>query len=142
MAADSIIQGITDYFMACPLLEDGVFRVDALSGNEIEYAIETGVFNPVIQRYVDGSSMRQYQFNFVSRNYYSMDRVQNIKNSGFYEELAAWVEARDMAGEYPSLPDGCEAESIEVMSSGYIMDASMRNAKYQIQLRITYVQEV
>lgn len=142
MAVTSIIQGITDFFMGCPLLEDGVFRVDALSGNGIEYAIETGVFNPIVQQYVNGDSLRQYQFNFTSRQYYSMNRIQNINNSAFYENLASWVEEQDRAENYPELPDGCEVQSMEVQSPGYIFDASMKNARYQIQLRLTYYKEV
>ncbi len=140
--ANSIIEGITDFFMACPLLKDGVFRVNALSDQAIEYNIETGVFNPVLQTYVNGDTERQYQFNFVSREYYSMDRQQNIDIAVFYEALANWVEEKDFAGEFPEMPDGCYPRSIEVMSSGYIMDISMRNARYQIQLRLTYYKEV
>lgn len=56
MAVNSVLEGITEYFLKCPLLKDGVFRVDALGPNPIEYTIETGIFDPVIQRYVDGSS--------------------------------------------------------------------------------------
>lgn len=55
MAVNSVLEGITEYFLKCPLLKDGVFRVDALGPNPIEYTIETGIFDPVIQRYVDGS---------------------------------------------------------------------------------------
>lgn len=142
MATDSMIAAVAEYFMACPLLKDGVFRVDALSGNTIEYAVETGIFTPVIQQYVDGSSLRQYQFNFTSREFYSMDRIQNIQNSEFYETLAEWVESQDMAENYPELPEGCEVQSLEVLSSGYIFDTSMKNARYQIQLRMTYCKEV
>ena len=53
MAVNSVLEGITEYFLKCPLLKDGVFRVDALGPNPIEYTIETGIFDPVIQRYVD-----------------------------------------------------------------------------------------
>ena len=88
MAVNSVLEGITEYFLKCPLLKDGVFRVDALGPDPVEYTIETGIFDPVIQRYVDGSSERQYQFQFGSREFYSMDRVQNIENSTFYEEFA------------------------------------------------------
>lgn len=140
--AESIIAGITTFFMACPLLQDGVFRVGALADSPVEYAIETGVFNPIITQYVNGDSERQYQFNFTSREYYSMDRIQNIENSAFYEALADWVEAQDRAENYPPMPDGCTPLSMEVTSPGYIFDASMKNARYQIQLRLTYYKEV
>ena len=56
MKVNSVLEGITEYFLKCPLLKDGVFRVDALGPDPVEYTIETGIFDPVIQRYIDGSS--------------------------------------------------------------------------------------
>lgn len=137
----SIIEGVTNYFMDCPLLKAGVFRVDALSDKPQEYVIETGIFDPVITTFIDGSSERRYQFNFGSREYYSMDRLQNIVNSTYYEELADWVEAQDQAGEFPELPAGMYPEKLSVLSSGYMFDESMRNARYQIQLELIYHKE-
>lgn len=142
MSADSIIGSITDYISACPLLKDGVFRVDALGNEPCEYCIEVAPFDPVVQRYIDGSELRQYQFNFSSREYYSMDRAENIQNSSFYEKFSAWIESQNLKEIYPDLPEGCEAQQIEALSSGYLFDASMVNARYQIQLRLVYFKEV
>lgn len=139
--ADSIIQAVTDYFADCPLLKDGVFRVDALGANGIEYVVETGTFDPILQNYVDGSSERQYQFSFGSREYYSMDRLQNIESSAFYEKLADWVEEQSLRGILPELPDGMTAEELNVLSAGYIFDLSMKNARYQIPLQLVYFKE-
>lgn len=141
MAVKSVLEGVTEYFLRCPLLKDGVFRVDALGPDPVEYTIETGIFDPVIQRYVDGSSERQYQFQFGSREFYSMDRVQNIENSTFYEEFADWVEMKSNEGELPELPKGMHAEELEVLSPGYIFDGAMKNARYQIPLRLVYFKE-
>jgi hypothetical protein len=115
--------------------------VDALGDQPQEYTIETGIFNPVIETYIDGSSDRRYQFNFGSREYYGMDRIQNIANSSFYEDFAAWVEAQDAAGNFPELPKGMHAEQLTVLSSGYLFDESMQNARYQIQLELIYHKE-
>ena len=82
---NSIIEGITNFFLQCPLLQDGVFRVDALGDAAVEYTIETGIFSPVVRTFVNGDTERIYQFNFGSREFYSMDRIQNIENSAFYE---------------------------------------------------------
>lgn len=141
MAVKSVLEGVTEYFLRCPLLKDGVFRVDALGPDPVEYTIETGIFDPVIQRYVDGSSERQHQFQFGSREFYSMDRVQNIENSTFYEEFADWVEMKSNEGELPELPKGMHAEELEVLSPGYIFDGAMKNARYQISLRLVYFKE-
>lgn len=140
--ADSIIEGITNFFMTCPLLQDGVFRVNALGDQAIEYNIETGVFNPILKRYVNGDTERQYQFNFMSREYYDMDRIQNIQSCDFYEKFADWVEEQDRLGNFPAMPEKCKPRSLSVLSSGYIMGVTMRNARYQIQLQLTYYKEV
>lgn len=70
-----------------------------------------------------------------------MDRVQNIENSTFYEEFADWVEENSMEGNLPELPEGMCAEEIEVLSPGYIFDGAMKNARYQISLRLLYFKE-
>ncbi len=140
--ADSIIEAITDFIGTCPLLEDGVLRVDAMGDEAIEYTIETGIFEPVLKRYVNGDEYKQYQFNFGSREYYSMDRINNIRNSTFYEKFAGWIEKQNRNGNVPELPEHCCAEKIEVLSNGYMFDGSLRNARYQIQLRLLYQKEV
>ncbi len=141
MSVESIIEGLDQYFRACPLLKDGMFRVDALGDEAVEYMLETGITSPVIKRYVDGSSIRQYLFNFNSREYYGMDRVQAIQNSTFYEKFGDWVEEQSRAGNLPEMPEGMEALAISVLTPGYLFDASMENARYQIQLQLKYFKE-
>lgn len=141
-ANDTIIDALTKYFIKCDLLRDGAMRVDYLGEKPVEYTLETMPTDPIMKRYADGSTVRQYLFAFGSREYYSQDRLQNIKNSGFYEKLSDWVEAKSKAGELPELPDGMEATKMQVVSSGYLYDGSLKNARYQIQLRLVYFKEV
>ena len=141
MAAESIIQGLVDYFMGCPLLKDGVFRMDALGEEAVEYTIETGMFDPIIKKYIDGSSVRQYQFSFASREFYSMDRIQNMRNICFYEKLAEWVEDQSHKENLPDMPDGMYPSELEVMAQGYIFNNTMMSARYQIPLRLLYYKE-
>lgn len=139
--ADSIIDALEKYFIGCELLKDGALRVDYLGEKPVEYTIEVLPCDPVVKRYLGGSTVRQYLFAFGSREFYSQERLQNIKNSAFYERLADWVETRSMSGILPELPDGMEAQQLEVVSSGYLFDGSMTNARYQIQLRLLYFKE-
>ena len=137
----SIIEGLTDYFLQCPLLKDGVFRVDALGSEPVEYALATGMTSPVVRTYVDGSSIRQYQFNFNSREAYSMDRILAIQNESFYEDFCNWVEEQSMIGNLPEMPEGCEAQALTVLTPGFMLDATMENAFYQVQLQLQYFKE-
>lgn len=139
--ADSIIDALEKYFIGCELLKDGALRVDYLGEKPVEYTIEVLPCDPVVKRYLGGSTVRQYLFAFGSREFYSQERLQNIQNSAFYELLADWVKTRSMSGILPELPDGMEAQQLEVVSSGYLFDGSMTNARYQIQLRLLYFKE-
>lgn len=137
----SIIEGLSNYFLSCPLLKDGVFRVDALGSEPVEYELETGITSPVVQTYIDGSSIRQYQFNFNSREAYSMDRILAIQNESFYENFCNWVEEQSISGNLPEMPAGCEAQNLTVLAPGYMLDATMENAFYQVQLQLQYFKE-
>lgn len=139
---NSIIEGITNFFLQCPLLQDGVFRVDALGDAAVEYTIETGIFSPVVRTFVNGDTERIYQFNFGSREFYSMDRIQNIENSAFYEQFAAWVEEQNWNENFPEMPEKCSPQELTVLSPGYLYDATMKSARYQIQLQLDYYKEV
>lgn len=140
--SESIIEALEQYFLKCDLLKDGCLRVDFLGEKPVEYSIEVLPCDPVVKRYANGSSVRQYLFAFGSREYYSQERLQNIQNSAFYEKFADWVETKNRSEELPELPSGMEAQGIEVVSSGYLFDGSMKNARYQIQLRLLYFKEV
>lgn len=134
----SIIEGLDTYFRACPLLKDGVFRVDSLGNEPVEYMIETGITSPVIKTYVDGSSIRQYRFTFNSREFFTMDRVLAIQNSSFYESFCNWVEEQSSMGNLPEMPEGCEAQELIVQTPGFMFGATPNDARYQVQLQLKY----
>lgn len=137
----SLIEAVMNYFMACPLLRDGAFRLDALGEQPTEYVVEVGVFDPVIESYIDGSSDRRYQVNFGSREAYELDRIQNMANTAFYEMFSAWVEEQNRSKNLPELPDGCTPETIAALSSGYLFSEDGQTARYQIQIELTYHKE-
>lgn len=138
---NAIISGIEEFFLKCPLLKDGCLRVDFLGPKPTEYVIETLPGSPVVKRYIDGSSIRQCLFAFGSREYYSQDRLQNIENTKFYEDLTDWIEECNRTDNLPDMPSGMSAQSLQVISTGYLYDSSMSNARYQIQLALQYFKE-
>lgn len=135
---DSIIEGLTEYFLKCPLLEDGVFRVDALGSEPVEYALASAVTSPVVKTYINGSSIRQYRFDFNSRESYSMDRIMAAQKESFYEDFCNWVEEQSMIGNLPEMPEGCKAQALTVLAPGFMLDATMESAFYQVQLQLQY----
>ena len=70
-----------------------------------------------------------------------MDRVQMIQNSTFYEHFCNWVEEQSFLENLPEMPEGCEAQALTVLTPGFMLDATMENAFYQVQLQLQYFKE-
>lgn len=137
-----IIDSIRNYFLDCPLIDQySKINVDYLGVDSVEYTIDPVPTEPVLKRYVDGGALRQYLFVFGSREYYGADTLQNMENSGFYQMFSEWIEEQDNLGNLPILTDNKTAAGLEVLTSGYIFDASESMARYQIQARLTYYED-
>lgn len=138
----AIIESIRDFIAGCPLLKNGVLlNVDRLGATEIEYTVDGEITNPVLRQYTDGSSLRQFEFVFASRERYGADTLQNIANSGFYEDFADWIETQSNTGNLPELGKYRVPQYIEVLSGGYVFDSDDSTARYQIQLKFVYYQD-
>lgn len=138
----SIIESIKKHIETCPLLEGGKVNVDYISGTEMTYTLDVLPCDPIIQRYVDGGSKRQFQFAFLSKEYYDEDVRVTIDNSDFYQQFEDWLEEMNMAGSLPSLPEGKYAYQYEVLSKGYLAEIDGNKARYVIECRLLYEQEV
>lgn len=138
-----IIQYLTDFFAGCPRIAEGVLRADFLGSEENDFTLECVPCDPVIKRYVGGSTLRQYLFIIGTRQAYGEDTLQNIANSGLCEDIFAWIEEQNSARNLPRLPDGMTAQKIEGISTAYLLDEDSQKfaARYQIQCRLTYTQK-
>lgn len=137
-----IIDKIREFIAKCPLLEEYArLNVDFLGPNATEYTINSIPTDEVLKEYVDGGKLKQYVFVFGSREFYGPDVLQNIENSGFYEKFSDWLEEKTELGELPLLEGNKESNSIEAISSGYLLSATEDTGQYQIQIRLVYYEE-
>lgn len=139
--ADTIIKSLWDYFLDCPLTGNKKLNVDYLPEKGVEYSIDTTPATEIVKQYTGGSSIRQYLFVFRSVNEYGNDELQNLANSGFYEQLADWLEQQSRAGNFPALPQGKTPIKIATQSTGYLFTTGPDVGRYQIQCRLQYLQE-
>lgn len=139
----TIIESIRKFIKKCPFLEEfnGAVRigVDYLDSEATTYSIEKVPCNPIIKKYVDGSSKRQEQFIFASRESYGEDIFNNLENINFYEKFAEWIEQNNDEGNLPIL-DNKEALSIELTSNGYAFQTDIDKSQYQIQMKLIYME--
>lgn len=138
----TVVEYLRDFIAGCPLLKNGVLlNVDRLGATEIEYTVDGEMTAPILRKYTDGSSLRQFDFVFASREKYGADTLQNIENSGFYEDFARWIETQSDTENLPELDKYRVPQYIEVQSGGYVFDSDDSTARYQIQLKFVYYQD-
>lgn len=137
-----IIESIRNYMRNLECLDtfNNAIRVNVnyLEENPDTYSIEEVPVEPVVKKYINGDSIRQYAFIFTSREPYGVDVLTNIDNSGFYEKLADEIERNNENEIFPLLDDGLEPLKIEVTSTGYAFAVTEDTAQYQINLRLKY----
>lgn len=141
MMSQTIIRSLWDFFLTCPLMGNSKINVDFLPEKGVEYSIDTTPATEIVKQYVDGSSIRQYLFVIRSVEEYGPDVLQNLSNSGFYEDLSAWLEEQTQTGNFPILPEGKTPQKVEAQSTGYLFTTGPDTGKYQIQCRLQYFQK-
>lgn len=137
-----IIDSIRNYMRNLKCLDtfNNAIRVNVnyLEENPDTYSIEEVPIEPIVKKYINGDSIRQYAFIFTSREPYGIDVLTNIDNSGFYEKLADEIEINNNNEIFPSLNNGLEPLSINVTSTAYAFAVTEDTAQFQIQLKLKY----
>ena len=97
-----MIEKIREYLIENKIVDENCrVNVDFLGENPTEFAIVPISVNPIVKKYIDGSSLRQYQFQLISCNDYGADVMQNMANSKFYEDLYELIETNNDNGILP-----------------------------------------
>ena len=137
----NLINNIRKFILTCSFLQDGRVNVDYI-GEEMGYSIDPLPCDPIVQRYTDGGAKKQFQFAFTSQEEYDQDSRINIENSGFFQMFDEWLEKQSFNENFPELGKGKIPILMETLNSGYLYDVNGVNAKYRIECRLIYVQEV
>lgn len=137
----NILEEIRKTLTACPLFEGDRVNVNYI-GTNMAYSLDPLPCDPIIQRYVDGGARKQYQFAFMSKDEYDEDVRINIENSGFYEAFEDFLEELNNSGNLPDLGLKKSALLFETLNKGYLYDIDGNKAKYRIECRLVYSQEV
>lgn len=137
----NIIEAIKKHIETCPLLVNGCVNIDYI-GTEMSYSIDPLPCDPILHKYTDGGSKRQFQFSFTSKEEYDEDERVTIENSGFCQAFEDWLETENMLDSLPELSEGKNSFKYETLNKGYLFDVDGNKAKYRIDCRLIYTQEV
>lgn len=137
----NLIDSVRSYILTCSFLSDGRVNVDYI-GTDMGYSVDPLPCDPIMQRYMDGGAKKQFQFAFTSQEEYDQDARINIENSGFFQSFEEWLEQQSFNDNLPKLEEKKNPISIETLNSGYLYDINEEKAKYRIECRLIYTQEV
>ena len=90
-----------------------------------------------VETWLTGTKICRDVYSFRSRNAYSSNRLNNLKNIGFFEEFQKVINSNNDNGILPKIDN---IESIECLNQGTFnyADKSMKTAVFDIQLQIIY----
>ena len=90
-----------------------------------------------VETWLTGTKICKDVYSFRSRNAYSSNRLNNLKNIGFFEEFQKVINSNNDNGILPKIDN---IESIECLNQGTFnyADESMKTAVFDIQLQIIY----
>lgn len=140
----SVIEYVQGVIERCPFLdEDKTVNVDYI-GEKMSYSIDALPCDPVLLEYTDGGAKKQFQFAFTSKEQYDEDRRVNIDNSGFFEKFEEWLsKLGNWKNPLPEMEDVKKSPiRFETLNKGYLYDVEEVYARYRIECRLIYDQEV
>lgn len=139
-----ILTKIKQYFYTYEKLdENGIIYADYLPIDTVNYAIhklpmENG---DVVRKFVGGDQIKQFAFAFdIITDYSTANTTKNDLNISFLVELQNWIEENTNKG---ILPEVTNANSLEIMQSGFLFDVDTNStaAVYRLTARLVYYQE-
>lgn len=129
---------VWEWLRTCPHIGDMFFNASRAEDGNTQLVPS----DQEIARYIDGSSLRNYNCSLNRFMAYSADPndVSNIDAVMDLEAVAEWIDQRAEAGELPAFPDGIVNE-VRVLpnESGYMVAQDGTLAKYTLQFQIEYL---
>lgn len=119
------------------LLNSNEYQINAdmLANNPVNFSLDKIPTASTVEKWINGTETCRDVFNLRSRNEYSQDTINNLKNIGFFEQFEEKINSNNKKG---ILPDIDGIERIECLNSGTLNRAETKTAEFDIQIQITY----
>lgn len=139
---DTRIDALRTYLLGIidEMINDTNYQINAdmLSINVGDYSIDRIPSQPIMNKWIIGTTKRRDLYSFRSRRSYSQDTINNLENIGFFENFEDKITQKNLKGKLPQI-DGIE--SIECLNTGTLNNANTNTAEFDIQIQITYRKE-
>ena len=138
----TIIESLRSLIKDCPYLQEfnkGLNNEN--TGNESSlYEIEEIPTEPIIKKYVNGDSVNQYEFMFITKEAYEKDIIKNLIESEFDKHLISWLQEMVSSKKLPEIDGNRQMQSIEASLTAGASEEDNLKEQYQIKFIVTYYQ--
>lgn len=119
------------------LLTDSKYTINAnmLPADPNNYSLDKIPVDKSVEMWITGEAIHRDVFSFRSRNNYSQDTLNNLKNIGFFEVFEKKISSNNKQG---ILPDIQGIQEIKCLNCGSMNNASTNTAEFDIQIEIDY----
>ncbi len=138
----SVAVKVKEFIESCPFLKEfeqatfPVVNTNMLGEDATMYSIEETPADPIVKRYANGDTVRQYVFSLCSRELYGP--AENEATGMFYEKFAEWLEECTRSGNLPVLTGQLQSKSVRATTNGYLYDNEGTKCQYRIQCQFVY----
>lgn len=110
-------------------------NVDFLGLEVNNYSLDKIPTASTVQSWITGTNICRDVYSFRSRNAYSSDRIDNLKNIGFFEQFESIIKSNNDKGILPEIKG---IQGIECLNCGSVASANTNTCEMDIQIQITY----
>lgn len=120
------------------LLTTNEYQINAnfLDKDIKSYSVDRVPVDPVIRKWINGTTQYQEVYLFRSRELYSQDVLDNLASVGFYEKLEEKINSNNKKG---IVPDG--TDNIQCLNVGALNIAGTNTSEFSVQIQIQYTEQ-
>lgn len=118
-------------------LNENYFKINAdfLDLGINNYSLDKIPTVSTVEKWITGTTIYKDVYSFRSRNKYSSDRIENLKNIGFFEKFENIIKSNNDEGVLPEIKG---IQTIECLNCGTVNIADTNTCEMDIQIQITY----
>jgi hypothetical protein len=116
--------------------KDYQINADMLDIKANNYSLDKIPTSSEVESWITGDEIHRDVFSFRSRNFYSQDTINNLKNIGFFESFEEIIKQNNKNN---ILPDIAGIQDIKCLNTGTMNNADTSTAEFDIQIQITYL---
>ena len=119
------------------LLTDSKYLINAnmLSADPNNYSLDKIPVDKSVEKWITGDGIHRDVFSLRSRNNYSQDTLNNLKNIGFFEVFEDKISYNN---KNRILPDIEGIQEIKCLNCGSMNNANTNTAEFDMQIEIDY----